>query len=113
MLALVLSGCASSQPDPAEEKRAFDAGLAEAFAMLQESGIEIVRIVGPFERPVVQWRPDMTLAQVILAAGYLDTRDPAQIFILRQGTAIPVDPSELLNGQDTPVESGDVVHVLP
>lgn len=81
--------------------------------MLQQSGIDVVRIVGPFERPVVQWRPEMTLAEVILVAGYLDPRDPAQIFIQRGPTALTVDTGALLSGEDIPVESGDVIHVLP
>jgi hypothetical protein len=69
--------------------------------------------MGPFERPVVQWRQKMTLAQVILTAGYLDTREPGQILIQRGSGAFPVDPGTLLSGKDVSVEPGDVIHVHP
>ena len=73
---LLTVGCASTKTDVAEAQRQFMAGQEEAFAMLQRSGIEIVRMIGPFQRPVVQWNPSLTLTETILAAGYLDTRDP-------------------------------------
>jgi hypothetical protein len=113
-LALVtVTGCATRDVRPTEAQRQFAAGQEEAFAMLQRSGIAVVRVVGPFERPVVLWRPGLTLAEVLLSARYLEQRNPSQIIIQRGPTAIPVDPSILLRGEDVPVEGGDVVRVFP
>jgi hypothetical protein len=114
LAATLATGCASSpEAGPTEAQQHFAAGLEEAFAMLQRSGIEVVRIVGPFQRPVVQWQPELTLAQVILEAGYIAERDPQQILIQRGPSTFTVDPGRLLSGEHLPVESGDVIHVVP
>ena len=114
MIPLMLNGCASDRSDQqTEAQRQFLAGQDEAFAILERSGVPVVRVAGPFERPVIQWQEDMTLAQAILAAGYLDNRDPGQIIIQRGPTALNIDPAILLQGEDVQVQSGDVIHVLP
>ncbi len=111
--AICLSGCASNQGRPTEAQRHFAAGQESMITMLQQSGIALIRIVGPFQRPVLPWTPDMTLAEVILQAGYLESRQPAQILIQRGPTTLTIAPSDLLQGKDVPVESGDVIHVYP
>jgi len=110
----LVGGCASSQnKGPTEAQRQFAAGQEQAFAMLQQSGILVVRVVGPFEIPVVEWHDGMTLAEVILAAGYLEPHDPTQLLIQRGPTSLTIHPDLLLRGEDVPVEGGDVIHVLP
>ena len=111
--ALVLPGCATDPRKPTAEQTQFAAGQEDAFAMLQRSGIQVVRMMGPFQRPVLQWRHGMTLAQAILEAGYLDPKAPATILIQRGPTAMPVNPNTLLQGEDVSVEAGDAVHVFP
>ena len=112
--AVLLSGCASKpKGGPTEAQQHFVAGQEEAFSMLQRSGIPLVRVLGPFERPVVQWQEGMTLSQVILTAGYLEVQDPSQILIQRGAQAFEIVPGRLLSGEDIPVESGDMIHVLP
>ena len=113
LTALFLIGCASNKRKPTEAQVQFAAGQEEAFAMLTRNGIYVVRVVGPFKRPVLPWHEGLTLTQVILEAGYMEQRDPAQIIIQRGPAAEPVDPSSLLGGEDVPVQAGDVIHVLP
>ena len=82
--ALVASGCASSKDKQSDEARGhFIAGQEEAFATMQRSGILLVRLIGPFQRPVILWQPEMTLAEAIVDAGYLENQDPSQILIQR------------------------------
>jgi len=108
-----LAGCATHPGQVTEAQRQFNAGREEAFAMLQRSGIAVVRAVGPFERPVVLWHKGMTVGEVILQAGYLDKNAPREILIQRGPTALEVNPADLLQGNDAAVEAGDIVHVLP
>lgn len=113
LIAAVMSGCASNNRKPTEAQVQFAAGQEDAFAMLARSGIYVVRVVGPFKRPVLPWHEGLTLTQVILEAGYMEQKDPAQIIIQRGPAAEPIDPSRLLTGEDVPVQAGDVIHVLP
>jgi hypothetical protein len=106
-------GCTTSARDPTEAQRHFMAGQEEAFAMIQRSGIRIVRIIGPVQRPVIEWQQDMTVAEVILAAGYLETSDPSQILIQRGAQFFEVDLTQLLAGESVPIEPGDVIRVVP
>jgi hypothetical protein len=113
LTALVVTGCATDPHKPTAAQAQFAAGQEDAFAMLQRSGIQVVRMVGPFQRPVLPWRHGMTLAQAILEAGYLDPKAPATILIQRGPKAVPINPNTLLQGEDVPVEAGDAVHVFP
>jgi len=108
-----LAGCSPEHRKNAQTRSDFLAGQEDAFSMLQRSGIQIVRLVGPFERPVVLWRDGMTLAQAIVAGGYQEARNPAEILIQRGPTALHVSPDDLVGGHDLPLESGDVIVVLP
>lgn len=113
LLSFAWAGCASSDKQGTEAQSQFKAGMEETFAVLQRSGIEVVRVVGPFELPVLQWHEGMTLAETIVSAGYQARENPSQILIQRGPTAISIDPATLLSGEDVRVESWDVVHVFP
>ena len=113
LMLLGLAGCASGKHRSKTAQTQFAAGQEEAFVMLQRSGIYVVRMVGAFQRPVVLWRDQMTLAEAILDAGYLAQNPPAQILIQRGLAVQRIAPETLLKGEDVPVEVGDVIHVLP
>jgi hypothetical protein len=113
LAALTLAGCATDRHKPTAAQTHFAAGQEEAFALLQRSGIQVVRMIGPFQRPVLPWRSGMTLAEAILESGYLDEKPPATILIQRGPAAVPVDPTTLLQGGDVPIEAGDAIHILP
>jgi len=108
-----MTGCASGEHKPSKAQTQFAAGQEEAFALLQRSGIYVVRMVGPFQRPVVLWREEMTLAQAILDAGFLGQDAPTQILIQHGLIMERIAPARLLQGEDVPIQPGDVIHILP
>jgi hypothetical protein len=59
----------------------------------------------------VPWTSDLTLAKALVEGQYTGSSDPTEIYIVRAGMARPVDPAKLINGQDVPLQAGDVVQV--
>ncbi len=111
LAALVITGCTSKTEAKAREHAAFVAGQQEVLLRLQQARDTNVTVIGPVRNPVVSWTEDLTLAKALVAAGYQSQRNPRQIVILRGGQAIPVDPTQLLNGEDVPLQAGDRVEV--
>jgi len=111
LLAVALSGCVTKAQADAQARTAFLAGQQQARLEMQQNHGLTVRLIGAVKTPVIPWSQDLTLAKAILAAGYYGPADPAGIVIMRNGQAIPVDPKQLLNGQDVPLESGDAVQI--
>src|SRR6266436_5511699 len=97
---LVVSGCASKAKEKAREHAAFVAGREEVLTRLQQARDTNVTVMGPVRNPVVPWTEDLTLAKALVTAEYQSPRTPRQIIILRAGQAIPVDPNQLLSGED-------------
>lgn len=113
LLLVLLWGCASRQDQKAEIAAAHQAGQEAAFDLLQQSGIGVVRMEGPFQRRVILWQDGMTLARALVQAGYQPAEAPARI-LLRQGREVDwVDSARLLAGEEVPLQPGAVVHVEP
>ena len=74
---------------------------------------DIVAIIGPVRVPALRWTPDLTLMKTIVGAEYIPSDPPSQILITRQGKQFPVSAVMLLEGEDIPVFSGDVVELRP
>jgi len=72
-----------------------------------------ITVAGPVKYTQVPWTDQMTVARAIIAAEYLGPGDPREILILRNGQATNVDPKRLLNGEDLPLQAGDVVQLKP
>jgi hypothetical protein len=72
-----------------------------------------VSIIGPVQNSTVPWVTGLTLAQAVATANYLDSKEPTQIVITRQGESATLDARVLFNGPDVPLESGDVVELKP
>ena len=107
-----LSGCVSESKAQAQALEAYIAGEQAAMARLAEAHNKpVVSFIGPFQNPMVSWTHDLTLAKAIIAAGYLGTADPTHIMIVRNGQAIPIDPKQLLSGEDIPLAAGDLVQI--
>jgi hypothetical protein len=70
-------------------------------------------MIGPVQNPLIAWTEDLTLAEAIVAAGYVGTRDPREIIIVREGQPIRVDPEQLLHGEDVPLQPSDIVEIRP
>jgi len=109
-----LSGCTTKSKAQAEAREAYLAGqnaaLRQQQAQAQTPG---VTVTGPVQNSQVPWVAGLTLAQAIATANYLDSHEPREIVITRQGESAKLAPKELLNGADVPLEPGDVIEIHP
>jgi hypothetical protein len=111
--ALALSGCVSKSKAETMARMAYLSGQQAGFAQAvqQQAHGPGVTFIGQVQNPFVKWREGLTLSQAIVSAVYASAKDPTSIVIRRDRQSIPVDPKQLLNGQDVPLESGDVVEL--
>ena len=70
----------------------------------------VVTFIGQVQNPSILWVEGLTLARAIINAGYLG-KDPRQIVIVRNGQAVPVEPKALLQGEDIPLQAGDLIQI--
>jgi hypothetical protein len=112
-LLLLAAGCTTKAKAKAQAQAAFLAGQQQVLERMQRTQNQApsVTIIGPVRNGIVPWNQEMTLAKALLAADYIGTSDPASIIIVHNGIATQVDPKQLLNGQDLPLQAGDVVHL--
>jgi len=113
VLALVVSGCTTKSTAQAKAQQAYLAGQNAALRQQQAAQFTGVTVVGPVQNPQVPWVAGLTLAQAIATANYLDSHEPGQIIITRQGESAQLDPKILLNGVQVPLEPGDVIEIHP
>ena len=113
LLVFTASGCASKSKAQAKARAAFLAGQQEGLARAYDLDRTSIRIFGPVQTPLVAWSEDLTLAKVIVAAGYAGAGDPREITIIREGQSIRVDPKQLLRGEDVPLQPSDIVEIRP
>jgi hypothetical protein len=106
-----LAGCTTKAKAKVREHAAFVAGQQEVLMRLQQAQDTNVTLIGPVKNPVISWTEDLTLAKALLAAQYQSQRAPRQIIIMRGGQAIAMDPNQLLNGEDVPLQAGDRVEI--
>jgi hypothetical protein len=111
LLALAVSGCTTRSKADAKAQAAFLAGQNAVLRQQQQSQTPIVTLIGPVQNPQVPWVAGLTLAQAIATANYLDSREPKQIIITRDGESATLDAQVLLNGAVVPLEAGDVVEL--
>jgi hypothetical protein len=110
-LALLSGGCTTKSSANAKARAAFIAGQQEAAMRMQmQTANPTVSVAGPVRHPVQPWTPGLTLSQAIINAGYTG-RQPSRILIVRSGRAITIDPKKLLEGDDMPLEIGDIVQI--
>ena len=119
LTAVMVSGCTSKSKARADARAAFFAGQAKAMQEQRDATLprrapgNTVAIVGPVKCPALTWTPDLTLMKTIVAAEYIPAGEPSQIILTRDSQQIPVTPAILLNGQDIPMQPGDVVELRP
>ena len=111
--AALLAGCTTKSTAQAKAQQAFLAGQNAALRQQQAAQFSGVTIVGPVQNPQVPWVAGLTLGQAIATANYLDSHEPGQIVITRQGESAQLDPKVLLNGVAVPLEPGDVIELRP
>jgi hypothetical protein len=125
-----LTGCVTKSAAEAKARDAYLAGQREAYTRMQQQppGMQgaqpaqsqqsaqpqqsTVSIDGPVANPTVPWTPGLTLSQALITANYTADAAPIDILIVRNRVATRVDVSKLLSGQDTPLQAGDVVHLV-
>ena len=109
----LLSGCTSERAAREKAQAAYLAGQNAALQKQQQSQTTGVTVIGPVQNPQVPWVVGLTLGQAIATANYLDSHDPKQITITRNGESATVDPKAILQGHDIPLEKGDVIEIHP
>ena len=110
LLAIAITGCTTKSEAKAQARAAYAAGQQQALERALQSR-NSVTILGPVRTPLVPWTEDLTLAKALVAADYYPKTNPREIFLVRQGRAIPVDVNHLLGGEDVPLQAGDVVNI--
>ena len=105
------SGCAAKKRHGMEGYNSLVRAQQEALT-LQLQGQPAVYFRGPVQHPVVLWRENLTLAEALLEAGYVDKFSPHAIRVSRRAEIYNVNVQRLLRGNDNPLlEPGDVVEV--
>lgn len=105
-----LTGCVTKAKAREQARAAFLAGQQSAMIRMAQPQKPIVTFIGQVQTPTIPWSEGLTLAQGIVQARYTG-KDPKQIMIVRNGQAVPVDPKELLKGEDVPLVAGDLVQI--
>jgi hypothetical protein len=109
LLALATGGCVSKSTAQAQARAAYAAGQRDAYAHIAATQRTSVKVFGPVQNPEVPWVEGLTLAQAIATANYTDRGNPTEILLLRRGESATIDPRDLLNGHDVPLEPGDTI----
>ena len=113
-LAALLSGCVTKSKAEAQARMAYLAGQRQAALQWQQTspGSGVI-FVGPVHQPLVTWSEGLMLSQAIVNAGYYAAADPRRIILRREGQEIQVDPKRLLQGEDVPLQPGDIIELEP
>jgi hypothetical protein len=112
LFALAASGCTTRSNADAKAQAAYLAGQnAVLRQQQQQEQSPSVTIIGPVQNQNVPWVEGLTLAQAIATADYLDSREPKEIIITRDGESATLDAKVLLNGAVVPLEAGDVITI--
>jgi|SRR5665213_62684 len=112
--ALVVCGCTTRSTARLKAQNAFLAGQNMALQQQQAQAASQtpgVTVVGQVQNSRVSWVAGLTLAQAVATANYIGPDEPKQIIITRQGESAALDPKDLLNGTDFPLEIGDVIEL--
>jgi hypothetical protein len=106
---MALSGCVTKSKANADARAAYLAGQKDAYAAIAAAQRTGIKVVGPVQNPEVPWVEGLTLAQAIATATYIAQGNPKEIILLRRGESATIDPRDLLNGHDVPLEPGDTI----
>jgi hypothetical protein len=109
LVTLAVSGCVTKSQARADARAAYLAGQKDAFATIAASQRTGIKVFGPVKNTEVPWVEGMTLAQAIATATYTAHGNPKEIILLRRGESATIDPRDLLNGHDVPLEPGDTI----
>ena len=111
ILLLFVTGCETKEHARLEAQRAYVAGQEQALAQSRPKP-QIVTVKGRVRNPVIPWTEDLTLARAVVAAEYTGYLDPKLIRLTRDGQTSEIKASLLLQGQDMPVQPGDIIELV-
>ncbi len=112
ILALVtVTGCVTKSQSDAEVRAAFIEGERTAYQQMQSSATDII-VLGNVDKHDLPWAQGLTLTQALAAADYKGLNDPQTIFLRRNTVQTRINPRQLLNGEDVPLQPGDVISVI-
>jgi hypothetical protein len=112
MLVGLLGGCVTKSKAEAQARLAYLAGQRQAALEWQQASPRSnVIFIGPVHRPVVDWSEGLTLSQAIVNAGYAAPKDPKTIIIRRSRQELRIDAKRLLQGEDFPLQPGDIIEL--
>jgi hypothetical protein len=111
LLSLLAAGCVSKSRADADARAAYVAGQRAAYQSMQGAMTDIT-VLGPVQKHQVPWVAGLTLAQALATADYTGSQDPQEIILKRNSVETQLDPKQLLNGQDVPLQPGDVISVV-
>ena len=109
MSLMTVCGCVTRSKAQAAARAAYAAGQRDAYASIAAAQRMNIKVFGPVQNPEVPWVEGLTLAQAIATANYDARGNPTEIILLRRGESATVDPRDLLNGHDVPLEPGDTI----
>ena len=109
---ILISGCTTRSQARAQARDAYLAGQNAALQQSQaQASMPSVTVLGAVQNSHVPWVAGLTLAQAVATANYLDSHDPKQIIITRDGESATLKAAVLFNGAVVPLEAGDVVEL--
>ncbi|MGA3180447.1 MAG: hypothetical protein ABSF38_08915 [Verrucomicrobiota bacterium] len=106
------TGCETQRQARLQAQQAYVAGQEQVLEQSRPAE-PVVTVHGPVRNSVIPWTEDLTLAKAINAADYTGYLRPRFIRVTRKGETTEVKTSQLLNGQDMPLQAGDIVEVVP
>jgi hypothetical protein len=109
VLAVAVSGCVTRATARADARAAYLAGQKDALAAVAAAQRTGIKVFGPVQNSEVPWVEGLTLMQAIATATYTAHGNPKEILLLRRGESATIDPKDLLNGHDVPLEPGDTI----
>lgn len=113
IFAVLLNGCVTKSQAREQARVAYLAGQRAAYMQQQQERARgpSVTMIGPVTNHFVKWVPGLTLGRAIVKSDYLAAKDPSNIIIRRNGQEMDYDPKRLLQGEDFPLQAGDVVEL--
>lgn len=106
-----LCGCVTRAQANADARAAYLAGQKDAFATIVATQHSNIKVFGPVQNSEVPWVEGMTLTQAIATAIYTAQSNPREINLMRRGESATIDPRNLLNGHEVPLEPGDTIEL--
>ncbi len=109
LILMPLCGCVTKSQARADARAAYLAGQKDAYAAIAATQRTGIKVFGPVQNSEVPWVEGMTLVQAIATATYTAHGNPKEILLLRRGESATIDPRDLLNGRNVPLEPGDTI----